>query len=284
MQWQSYKAEHQPKPNSKDSARHGKGLNSYRQFSPKLYGARTANTQNTMQCTVTDIATITAKRKSCRITITAVMAKGEPMDRQDFMDIVYSELHSDGDNNRANRIIDAADEYAESAQLGTNLAEVGTDTISRKQAIGALKEHRANYCDNTPGTFAKLSYAEKSRVDELDTAIATLINLPPAQPELCEDAVSRKDCLKALSNMMDTDGFRNGWAVSRANVEGMIKSMPPVTPKQPDLSEAYANAVFTWLMSYQIQSAQLKGRYTPYEVIGWVLNDWRKEHDAERDT
>lgn len=52
------------------------------------------------------------------------------------------------------------------------------------------------------------------------------------QPEPCEDAVSRKDCLKALSNMMDTDGFRNGWAVSRANVECMLKSMPPVTPKQ----------------------------------------------------
>ena len=32
--------------------------------------------------------------------------------------------------------------------------------------------------------------------------------------------------------MMDTDGFRNGWAVSRANVECMLKSMPPVTPKQ----------------------------------------------------
>lgn len=35
------------------------------------------------------------------------------MTREEFMDIVYSELHSDGDNNRANRIIDAADEYAE---------------------------------------------------------------------------------------------------------------------------------------------------------------------------
>jgi hypothetical protein len=33
------------------------------------------------------------------------------MTREEFMNIVYSELHSDGDNNRANRIIDAADEY-----------------------------------------------------------------------------------------------------------------------------------------------------------------------------
>jgi hypothetical protein len=35
------------------------------------------------------------------------------MTREEFMDIVYSELHSDGDNYRANRIIDAADEYVE---------------------------------------------------------------------------------------------------------------------------------------------------------------------------
>ena len=57
------------------------------------------------------------------------------------------------------------------------------DCISRKMAIDAMKEHRALYCDNTPDTFSKLSYAEKSRVDELDTAIATLVNLPSAQPE-----------------------------------------------------------------------------------------------------
>ena len=55
------------------------------------------------------------------------------------------------------------------------------DLISRQAAIDALKEHRALYCDNTPDTFSKLSYAEKSRVDELDTAIATLVNLPSAE-------------------------------------------------------------------------------------------------------
>ena len=57
------------------------------------------------------------------------------------------------------------------------------DLISRQAAIDALKEHRALYCDNTPDAFSKLSHAEKSRVDELDTAIATLVNLPPAEPK-----------------------------------------------------------------------------------------------------
>ena len=63
------------------------------------------------------------------------------------------------------------------------------DCIERQAAIDALKEHRALFCDNTPETFSKLSYAEKSRVDELDMAIATLVNLPSAEPkrEECEE-------------------------------------------------------------------------------------------------
>ena len=48
---------------------------------------------------------------------------------------------------------------------------------------------------------------------------------------------------------------------------------------QPDLSEAYAKAVWTWLLDYQIKAAELDGKYSPYEVLSWVANDWRKEHD-----
>ena len=57
------------------------------------------------------------------------------------------------------------------------------DKISRHAAIDALKEHKVLFCDNTPDSFSKLSYGEKCRVDEIDSAIAILINLPPAQPE-----------------------------------------------------------------------------------------------------
>ena len=64
------------------------------------------------------------------------------------------------------------------------------DLIYRQDAIDTLKEHRALYCNNTPDTFSKLSYAEKSRVDELDTAIATLVNLPSAQL----DVIHCRDC------------------------------------------------------------------------------------------
>ena len=58
--------------------------------------------------------------------------------------------------------------------------------ISRVKAIEALQERRNLFCDNTPETFSKLSYAEKSRLVELDMAIATLINLPSAQPDTDE--------------------------------------------------------------------------------------------------
>ncbi len=50
---------------------------------------------------------------------------------------------------------------------------------------------------------------------------------------------------------------------------------------QPEpLSDAYTKAVWTWLLDYQIKAAELKGRYTPYEVLSWVANDWRKEHEG----
>lgn len=52
------------------------------------------------------------------------------MTREEFMDIVYDELHSDGDNYRANRIIDAADEYAETEQELKNDKEISLQDIS----------------------------------------------------------------------------------------------------------------------------------------------------------
>lgn len=64
-------------------------------------------------------------------------------------------------------------------------------------------------------------------------------------------------------------------AKSIGQAHRMLVQLPPA---QPDLSEAYSKAVFTWLMDYQIRVAELKGRYTPYEVLSWVINDWRKEN------
>ena len=56
-----------------------------------------------------------------------------------------------------------------------------------------------------------------------------------------------------------------------------LKNMPSAQPEP--LSDAYKKAVWTWLLDYQIKAAELEGRYTPYEVISWVANDWRKEYE-----
>lgn len=88
-----------------------------------------------------------------------------------------------GDCEKCVDAIDMAIEALEEETLQNLTKPYKSDLISRKDAIDVLKEHRALYCDNTPGTFSKLSYVEKSRVDELDAAIATLVNLPSAQPE-----------------------------------------------------------------------------------------------------
>ena len=60
-------------------------------------------------------------------------------------------------------------------------------------------------------------------------------------------------------------------------IERGVYSLPPAQPEP--LSDAYTKAVWTWLLEYQIKAAELKGRYTPYEVLSWVANDWRKEHE-----
>jgi len=57
----------------------------------------------------------------------------------------------------------------------------------------------------------------------------------------------------------------------------LIKALPSAQPEP--LSDAYTKAVWTWLLEYQIKASELKGRYTPYEVLSWVANDWRKEHE-----
>ncbi len=59
-------------------------------------------------------------------------------------------------------------------------------------------------------------------------------------------------------------------------IQEEIENAPPVP-----LSEAYAKAVLTWMLSYQIKCAELKGRYSPFEILSWVMNDWRKDNELD---
>ena len=58
-------------------------------------------------------------------------------------------------------------------------------------------------------------------------------------------------------------------------IQTILDALPTA---QQNLSEEYAKAVRNWLVNYQIKCAKLKGRYTPYEVLGWIVSDWRKEN------
>lgn len=68
------------------------------------------------------------------------------------------------------------------------------DMISRQRLLKELKHHKELFSRNRI-EFLGLSKNDKARVDEIDNCIATVINMPPAQPEIvrCKDCRWRKD-------------------------------------------------------------------------------------------
>ena len=149
------------------------------------------------------------------------------------------------------------------------------DCISRQAAIEALQEHRNLFCDNTPETFSKLSYAEKSRVDELDMAIATLINLPSAQPELCEDAVSRQRLLSDLKELIATWKKYPVMAEQIKGVEvaiGYVEVIPSVKPDSKELSSTH-KALDTISRQAAIDALNKMKIYRPLDSDRYVISD-----------
>ena len=87
------------------------------------------------------------------------------------------------------------------------------------------------------------------------------------------DCVSREDLTKGIETY-----FGDLPIAVHYDMLALAQRLPSVQPEP--LSDAYMKAVWTWLLNYQIKAAELKGRYTPYEVLSWVANDWRKEHEG----
>ena len=94
---------------------------------------------------------------------------------------------------------------------------------------------------------------------------------------LVNDTVSRQGAIDAIEKAKTAKTPDGEMYVAKINAEMNIQLLPSVQPEP--LSDAYMKAVWTWLLDYQIKAAELKGRYTPYEVLSWVANDWRKEHE-----
>ena len=82
------------------------------------------------------------------------------------------------------------------------------------------------------------------------------------------------DTVDEMPVMKDNNGME---FIEKSLARTRIGLLPSAQPEP--LSDAYMKAVWTWLLNYQIKAAELKGRYTPYEVLSWVANDWRKEHE-----
>jgi hypothetical protein len=95
---------------------------------------------------------------------------------------------------------------------------------------------------------------------------------------LCDDLREYKvHPVPISSDESEVKGYNDGIDLAIS----VITEFPSAEPEP--LSDAYMKAVWTWLLDYQIKMAELKGRYTPYEVLSWVANDWRKEHERKED-
>ena len=140
------------------------------------------------------------------------------------------------------------------------------------------KTHACDYIERQDAIDAINALHEKPNA-WLDSAVDAVMTLPPAQPESEE----RKE--ESAQNVQNEDLISRKAAIDVAEnafIRGLLatpdlRRLPSAQPEP--LSDAYMKSVWTWLLDYQIKVAKLKGRYTPYEVLSWVANDWRKEHE-----
>ena len=116
------------------------------------------------------------------------------------------------------KFIDTIKSMPPATQLSTNLAEVGTDCISRQQAIDALGELATFTEDWSCHTWMY--------TDDVYNAIK---QLPPIQSDnglqkLADEIASFKRCVKS-----DNSDYLTGYLSALSVVEGMVADMREVT-------------------------------------------------------
>ena len=113
-----------------------------------------------------------------------------------------------------------------------------------KQIFHGLCPYTGESCETFECGTCEVEADERLWLKELDDELK---NGLPVEP--CVDCVSRQAAIEALSHMMDTDGFRDGWAVSRANVDCMLRSLPSVEPERktgkwlPHMIKGYGESI-----------------------------------------
>lgn len=151
-----------------------------------------------------------------------------------------------------------------------------SDLIDRQAAIDAILAVTGNSSVRELYEHVQEHGLSEMWSGGVSAAIDIIIAVPSAQPnlqptcnQLATDLISRQAAIDACIRVREYRAYDE--------IEE-IKALPSAQPEP--LSDAYMKAVWTWLRDYQIKVAELKGRYTPYEVLSWVANDWlRKEHE-----
>lgn len=166
------------------------------------------------------------------------------------------------------------------------LTQKALDTISRQDAIRWVKTECNPYGKPT------IDFESGKRVIE---HLKRMSSAHPIQPNTSNtlkslDCIDRKAAIDALKKNRSIycdntpESFRCLPHDEKSRVDEIdacIAELVNLPSAQPEpLSDAYMKSVWTWLLDYQIKVAKLKGRYTPYEVLSWVANDWRKEHEG----
>ena len=162
--------------------------------------------------------------------------------------------------------------------------------MTRKEAAGVIKFEKACVLrQDTPRCNRDCKKCDLLLpTEDVLTAYDMAIKALEQQP--CEDTISRADveqtvednilCYTHSDRPIDQDPDTECDMAIRMALRMLRKDLRKLPPAQPEpLSDTYMKAVWTWLLEYQIKAAELKGRYTPYEVLSWVANDWRKEHE-----
>lgn len=136
---------------------------------------------------------------------------------------------------------------------------------------------------DTFGPWLNVEGYSEGELNMLRAVLYELKTLPTAQPEVAKDTnvpstdcISRQAAIEGAAKIIERDTSGNNDVVKAMQAwKEWIMALPSA---QPDLPEAYAKKVWTWLLDYQTTAAELKAKYSAYEVLSWVVNDWRRGH------
>lgn len=130
---------------------------------------------------------------------------------------------------------------------------------------------------DTFGPWLNVEGYSEGELNMLRAVLYELKTLPTAQPEVAKDTnvpstdcISRQAAIESAESCCHVYGDDAGYRI--------VEELRELPTAQPDLPEAYAKKVWTWLLDYQTTAAELKAKYSAYEVLSWVVNDWRRGH------